>query len=210
MGRLLLVRHGETAWNAEGRLQGSEDISLSEEGRRQARLIGDRLADRSIDVAFSSDQSRARETAHHILEGLDVVLNPLPALRERSHGVFERLTVRERKDQYPEMFAASLVKNLDFAPDGGESFRGTNRRMAGWAHDFLQKHLKETVLVVGHGGSLRGAIIAWHGCPDESTWRFLLANRGLPLIDTYADTPLSRPFTHLPLLLRVTPASTFL
>ena len=197
MGRLLLVRHGETAWNAEGRLQGSEDICLSEKGRRQARLVGARLADTSLDVAYSSDQSRARETAQHILEGRDVVLNPIPELRERSHGVFEGLTVRERKDRYPEMFAASLVKDLDFAPDGGETFRGTNRRMAGWAHGFLQDHLKKTVLVVGHGGSLRGAIIAWMGFPDESTWRFLLANCGLSIIDTYADNAVLRLFNDI-------------
>ena len=194
MGRLLLVRHGETVWNAEGRLQGTEDISLSEEGRRQARLIGDRLADTSIDVAYSSDQSRAHETAQHILEGRDVVLNPIPELRERGHGLFEGLTVRERKERYPEMFAESLVKNLDFAPTGGETFRGTNRRMAGWANGFLQEHLKETVLVVGHGGSLRGAIIAWMGFPDESTWRFVLANCGLSIIDTYADNAVLRLF----------------
>ncbi len=194
MGKLLLVRHGETPWNAEGRLQGSEDVGLSEIGRRQARLIGDRLANTSIDIAYSSDQSRARETAQHILEGRDVVLNPIPELRERSHGVFEGLTVRERKDQYPEMFADSLVKNLDFAPAGGETFRGTNRRMAGWAHGFLQEHLKETVLVVGHGGSLRGAIIAWMGFADESTWRFMLANCGLSIIDTYADNAVLRLF----------------
>ena len=187
MGRLLLVRHGETSWNAEGRLQGSEDICLSEKGRRQARLIGDRLANTSIDVAYSSDQSRARETAQHILEGRDVALN----------GVFEGLTVRERKDRYPEMFAASLVKNLDFAPDGGETFRGTNRRMAGWAQGFLQDHLQKTVLVVGHGGSLRGAIIAWMGFPDESTWRFMLANCGLSIIDTYADNAVLRLFNDI-------------
>ena len=194
MGRLLLVRHGETAWNAEGRLQGSEDISLSEEGRRQARLIGDRLANTSIDVAYSSDQSRAHDTAQHILEGRDVALNPIPELRERSHGVFEGLTPSERKDRYPEMFADSLIKNLDFAPSGGETFRGTNRRMAGWAHGFLQDHLKETVLVVGHGGSLRGAIIAWMGFSDEATWRFVLANCGLSIIDTYADNAVLRLF----------------
>ena len=194
MGRLLLVRHGETVWNAEGRLQGTEDISLSEEGRRQARLIGDRLADTSIDVAYSSDQSRAHETAQHILEGRDVVLNPIPELRERGHGLFEGLTVRERKERYPELFADSLVKNLDFAPTGGETFRGTNRRMAGWAQGFLQEHLNETVLVVGHGGSLRGAIIAWMGFPDESTWRFILANCGLSIIDTYTDNAVLRLF----------------
>ena len=155
------------------------------------------MADTSIDVAFSSDQSRARETAQHILEGRDVVLNPIPELRERGHGVFEGLTVRERKDRYPKMFADSLVKNLDFAPDGGETFRVTNLRRAGWAHDFLQNHLKETVLVVGHGGSLRGAIIAWMGFPDESTWRFMLANCGLSIIDTYADNAVLRLFNDI-------------
>ena len=197
MGRLLLVRHGETPWNAEGRLQGSIDIGLSEKGRRQARMIGARLADTSIDVAYSSDQSRAHETAQHILEGRSVGLNPIPDLRERAHGVFEGLTVRERKDRYLEMFADSLVKNLDFAPTGGETFRGTNRRMAGWAPGFLQDHLKQTVLVVGHGGSLRAAIIAWMGFSDEATWRFILANCGLSIIDTYADNAVLRLFNDI-------------
>ena len=194
MGKLLLVRHGETAWNLDGRLQGTVDTPLSEIGHQQARMIAERLADTSIDVAYSSDQSRAHETAKHILEGRDVVLNPIPELRERGHGVFEGLTARERKTQYPEMFADSTVKNLDFAPTGGETFRGTNQRMAGWAHGFLQDHLKQTVLVVGHGGSLRGALIAWMGFSDEATWRFMIANCGLSIIDTYADNAVLRLF----------------
>ena len=197
MGRLLLVRHGETTWNAEGRLQGSVDTPLSEIGHRQARMIGDRLADTSIDIAYSSDQTRAHETAKHILDGRNVVLNPIPELRERGHGVFEGLTVRERKDRYPDMFADSTVKNLDFAPTGGETFRGTNLRMAAWAHGFLQEHLNETVLVVGHGGSLRGAIIAWMGFSDEATWRFVLANCGLSIIETYADNAVLRLFNDI-------------
>ena len=108
--------------------------------------------------------------------------------------MFEGLTARERKTQYPEMFADSTVKNLDFAPTGGETFRGTNQRMAGWAHGFLQDHLKQTVLVVGHGGSLRGALIAWMGFSDEATWRFMIANCGLSIIDTYADNAVLRLF----------------
>ena len=69
--------------------------------------------------------------------------------------------------------------------------------MAGWAQGFLQDHLQKTVLVVGHGGSLRGAIIAWMGFPDESTWRFMLANCGLSIIDTYADNAVLRLFNDI-------------
>ena len=192
MGRLLLVRHGVTPWNAENRLQGRTDIELSDKGRQQARLVGHRLTGTSIDLAYSSDQSRARETAQCILENRDVPLHAIRELRERSHGIFEGLTVEERQQRYPDMFNASLEKNLDFAPTGGETFRQTNRRMAAWATDFRDRHLDQTVLVVGHGGSLRAAIIAWMGFPDEATWRFVMANCSLTIIDTYPDNAVLR------------------
>ena len=192
MGRLLLVRHGETPWNLDGRLQGSTDVDLSDKGREQARLAGRRLSTTAIDVAYSSNQSRARETAEIILEGRDVPLHAIPELRERSHGVFEGLTAKERRERYPEMFAASVLNNLDFAPIGGETFRQTNRRMAAWAQDFQDAHMDETVLVVGHGGTLRAAILGWLDLPDHTTFRFVMANCGLSIIDTYPDNAVLR------------------
>ncbi len=69
MGTLLIVRHGETEWNAEGRIQGHTDIGLSERGEEQARSLGQRLADRQIDVAYSSDLKRTSETANLALDG---------------------------------------------------------------------------------------------------------------------------------------------
>ena len=192
MGRLLLVRHGETPWNLDGRLQGSTDIDLSEKGREQARLAGRRLSTTAIDLAYSSNQSRARETAEIILEGRDVPLHAIPELRERSHGVFEGLTAKERRQRYPDMFAASLLNNLDFAPTGGETFRQTNRRMAAWAQDFRDAHLDSTVLVVGHGGTLRAAILGWLDLPDHTTFRFIMANCSLSIIDTYPDNAVLR------------------
>ena len=192
MGRLLLVRHGETPWNLDGRLQGSTDVDLSEKGREQARLVGRRLSTTAIDLAYSSNQSRARETAEIILEGRDVPLHAIPELRERSHGVFEGLTAKERRQRYPEMFAASLLNNLDFAPTGGETFRQTNRRMAAWAQDFRDAHLDSTVLVVGHGGTLRAAILGWLDLPDHTTFRFIMANCSLSIIDTYPDNAVLR------------------
>ncbi len=192
MGRLLLVRHGETPWNLDGRLQGSTDVDISNKGREQARLAGRRLSTTAIDLAYSSDQSRARETAEIILEGRDVPLHAIPELRERSHGVFEGLTAKEREQRYPEMFAASVLNDLDFAPTGGETFRHTNRRMAAWAQDFQASHLDKTVLVVGHGGTLRAAILGWLDLPDHATFRFLMANCGLSIIDTYPDNAVLR------------------
>ncbi len=192
MGRLLLVRHGETPWNLDGRLQGSTDVDLSEKGREQARLVGRRLSTTAIDLAYSSNQSRARETAEIILEGRDVPLHAIPELRERSHGVFEGLTAKERRQRYPDLFAASLLNNLDFAPTGGETFRQTNRRMAAWAQDFRDAHLDSTVLVVGHGGTLRAAILGWLDLPNHTTFRFIMANCSLSIIDTYPDNAVLR------------------
>ena len=157
MGRLLIVRHGETPWNAEGRLQGHADIDLSEKGRQQAREVAKRLADTPIDVAYSSDLARAWHTAQIVLDQRDVPLNSNEGLRERFYGVFEGLTVEERQAQFPDEFAASLIKDLEFASPGGESALGTLRRMTGVIGEIKERHLNETVLIVGHGGSLRSA-----------------------------------------------------
>jgi broad specificity phosphatase PhoE len=187
MGRLLIVRHGETPWNAEGRLQGHADIDLSEKGRQQAREVAKRLADTPIDVAYSSDLARAWHTAQIVLDQRDVPLNSNEGLRERFYGVFEGLTVEERQAQFPDEFAASLIKDLEFASPGGESALGTLRRMTGVIGEIKERHLNETVLIVGHGGSLRSAIIALMELPPEATWRFVMANCSLTVIDTYPD-----------------------
>ena len=78
MGRFLIVRHGETVWNAEGRIQGHSDTKLSDHGVLQAQAVARRLADATIDAAYSSDLARASETANIILTGRDVALNQTP------------------------------------------------------------------------------------------------------------------------------------
>jgi broad specificity phosphatase PhoE len=192
MGRLVIVRHGETAWNAEGRIQGHSDIELSERGVLQARAVAKRLAGTHIDAAYSSDLVRASDTAKMILEDRDVALSQNHLLRERYYGVFEGLTVDERRDQFPAMFQASLVKDLDFAPTGGESSRQTLIRIGPFVTEIKARHLDETVLLVGHGGSLRAAILALMEFPAEATWRFVMGNCGLTIIDTYSDNAVFR------------------
>ena len=192
MGRLLIVRHGETPWNVEGRLQGHADIDLSEKGRQQARKVAQRLADTPIDIAYSSDLARAWHTAEIVLDQRDVPLKSTEGLRERYYGVFEGLTVEDRQAKFPDEFAASLIKDLDFAAPGGESARGTLERMTKVIGEIKERHLNETVLIVGHGGSLRSAVIALMELPPEATWRFIMGNCSLTVIDTYWDNAVLR------------------
>ena len=105
MGTLLIVRHGETEWNAVGRIQGHTDIGLSEKGAEQALALGERLDGLSIDAAYSSDLKRSSETAKIALGGREIVLNETPMLREYHKGAFEGLTLPEIKN--PEKIALS-------------------------------------------------------------------------------------------------------
>ena len=130
MGTLLIVRHGETEWNAEGRIQGHTDIGLSERGEEQARSLGQRLADRQIDVAYSSDLKRTSETAKLALDGRDITLNETPRLREYHKGIFEGMTLPEIQKEFPAEYPKYLEKDLSYAPEGGETTRDVSIRMA--------------------------------------------------------------------------------
>ena len=187
MGRWFIVRHGETEWNAQGRIQGHSDIGLSEKGQRQARLVARRLAGVAIDVAYSSDLRRCAETARRILGRRRASLHTTSQLREYHKGVFEGLTLEESRDRHPKLYAASLVNDLDFAPTGGESTRQTSVRVASCMGELRERHVDDNVLIVGHGGALRAAFVALMELPLEANWRFELANCGLSVVDVYAD-----------------------
>lgn len=141
MTTLLLVRHGETDWNAESRLQGHTDRPLSDYGRRQARRLADELADEPLDAIYASDLERARETAEIVGErlGLPVVLDP--DLREKDWGTWEGLTPVERD-------RVELV---------GESTEAHQERILFALARIAETHPGERVLVVTHGGSMRRA-----------------------------------------------------
>lgn len=187
MGQVYIVRHGETEWNAQGRIQGHSDIPLSDTGRSQAQSAARRLSRVPFSVAYSSDLMRTHETAQIILGDTGTPLHTTPQLREYNKGVFEGLTVAEYERQYPDQFQASLKNDLDFAPTGGETIRETSLRMAGFVDEMLQNHLEDTVLVVGHGGSLRSLIVALLALPLEANWKFVMGNCALSLVHTYPD-----------------------
>jgi broad specificity phosphatase PhoE len=140
MTTLLLVRHGETDWNAEGRLQGHTDRPLSDYGRRQAQQLAGELEDEELEAIYSSDLARARETAEIVGErlGLPVVLDP--DLREKDWGTWEGLNAVERD-------------RVEFV---GETTEAHQERMLRALRRIAERHPGDGgVLVVTHGGSMR-------------------------------------------------------
>ena len=139
MTTLLLVRHGETDWNAEGRLQGHTDRPLSEFGRRQAQGLAHELAAEDFDAIYASDLARARETAEIVGEHLRLPVILDPDLREKNWGTWEGLTSMER-------VGIELV---------GESTKEHSERMLRALGRIACQHPSSSVLVVTHGGSMR-------------------------------------------------------
>jgi len=133
--RLCVVRHGETDWNAGKRIQGHIDIPLSVVGHAQARATGNALKDESFAAIYSSDLTRARQTAeataHLAPHFAKVPLQALPELRERHYGVFEGLTYTEIATRYPEAYARHKAREPQFAPPGGESLAALAARLVG-------------------------------------------------------------------------------
>ena len=157
MATVLLVRHGETAWNRERRLQGWAPVGLSELGRRQARALGAALAaSHDVDGIVASDLRRTRETADLVAEAVDAPVRPDPGWRERDFGVLQGVTYDAFDAEHGAYsLAVSGEAAVDARPEGGESLADLRERVLG-AWDLLVADLggDETRVVVTHGGPL--------------------------------------------------------
>lgn len=143
MTTLLLARHGETDWNRELRIQGHSDVALNDVGRAQARALADELAGVELAAVYSSDLSRARETAKIAATGRGLPVLVDPDLRERDYGCWEGLTRSEIEARYG-----------SHAHHDGETDEEVRARMAGAVARIVAAHPGARVLVVSHGGAL--------------------------------------------------------
>jgi broad specificity phosphatase PhoE len=150
MARILLVRHGETDWNLSRRLQGHADLPLNETGRKQARALADELAEVELDAVYSSDLSRAFETARIVAEPRGLEVTALEELRERHFGSWEGLTDDEIQSRFPEVAEGVL--------GDGETREELDRRVFDVLQRIAREHSDGTVLVVSHGGPLRAVL----------------------------------------------------
>lgn len=152
--RLIAVRHGETAWNRDARIQGHTDIPLNERGLWQAERVGAAVAQEAVDAIYSSDLQRARLTAQSIARASGVALQLEPGLRERHFGELEGLTHDEIHTRWPEQARRWKQRDPAYGPVGGETLTEFYQRCVGNLTRLAQRHLGQTIVVVAHGGVL--------------------------------------------------------
>jgi len=187
--RFLMVRHGETAWNAEGRIQGHVDVDLTENGIAQARLAAQRLKAERIDVVYASDLRRASVTGEIIAEphGLEVITTPL--LREAFLGEWQGLTVREVAERFPEEFARYSQDPIANRPGGAERLEDVVARCARFLDEATAAYPRGCVAVAAHGGAIRGVLAAALGVGPEIYRHIRLDNGGLTILEIHRGQP---------------------
>jgi 2,3-bisphosphoglycerate-dependent phosphoglycerate mutase len=152
--RIIAVRHGETAWNVDTRIQGHLDQGLNERGRWQAQRAAAALAHEDIASVYSSDLARAWDTAQHIARPHALQPQAHPGLRERGFGELEGQTYAQIEQHWPAHALALRQRVPDFAPAGGESLLVFRERVTQTAQALAARHLGEQVVWVAHGGVL--------------------------------------------------------
>lgn len=188
--RILLIRHGQSQGNAEGRFGGHTATPLSVRGRRQAEATARALATEKISAIYSSDLPRAVETAMPLarMTGLDV--ERAEAFRERSVGVMEGLTFEEAAAQHPEQYAALIGRDFEHVILGGESYRQMLNRAANRLDRIIEQHCGQQIAIFSHTGTI--CILALHlmGALDAPTLRpvwISTSNCGITSISLRSD-----------------------
>ncbi len=188
--RLLLARHGQTAYNDHRRFTGWSDPPLTARGRAEARALGRRLRGLTIDQVYCSDLQRTVQTAQLALtgrEGIEPVADP--RLREAGFGAWEGLTFAEAQRHWPAAAQALIERSLDFCAPGGETIQQVRDRMRALLDDLHARHDGATVLLVSSGGPLQILVCDVFAIPVETHWRLRLANCALSRIDFFGDEP---------------------
>jgi probable phosphoglycerate mutase len=152
--RLVVIRHGETAWNAAQRLQGHQDIPLNALGRRQAAALGPALAGEGLVAVVASDLQRAWQTGSALAAALGLPLLAEPGLRERCFGMLEGLTHAEIEAQWPDEARRWRTREPGFAPAGGESLIAFQARCLATVQRLAAAHAGQAIALVCHGGVL--------------------------------------------------------
>jgi probable phosphoglycerate mutase len=152
--RIVAVRHGQTAWNVDKRIQGQIDVGLDATGQWQARRVAQSLCEERFDAIYASDLARACDTARAIAQAVGLDVRTDRGLRERSFGVFQGLTFAEIEQRFPEPARRWRQREAGFGPDGGESLERFCARAVGAVKALAARHRGQHIAVVTHGGVL--------------------------------------------------------
>lgn len=195
--RIVAIRHGETTWNAEKRIQGQLDTPLSALGRWQAKQAGLALADEEFHAFYASDLERAFHTAQAIAAHHRQPVQPHQGLRERHFGTFEGLTWDDIQARWPDQSLSWRQRDQWFTPGSGESLMQLRDRVLSTLNSIASQHMGQQILLAAHGGVMDVLYRAANGVSTEAprTWeignaainRLLWTPDGLTLLN-WSDT----------------------
>ena len=175
---IILIRHGETEWNSQQRMQGHSNSDLSSVGQVQIQALGQWMKNAPFDHIYSSDSLRAKQTAEAITQFSGHELKIDLRLREKNLGVFEGLTSEEARERHPEVFRLFKTAGSKYVIDEGESTQQLQDRALEIVEEIRIKHPEERLLLVTHGGFIRVVMKHSLGLSLETPTRFLIRNTG--------------------------------
>ena len=177
--RIIAIRHGETAWNVDTRIQGHLDIPLSANGRWQAKRLADALRDEPVKAIYASDLTRAWETAEYIGQAHRLAVIKEVGLRERDFGDFEGKTFAEIELLLPEQSQRWRKRDPEFYPSGGETLVTLRARVLEAAVRVAAQHPGEQIALVGHGGVMDVLYRAATGLDIQAPRTWTLSNAAI-------------------------------
>ena len=200
MTQLILVRHGQTEWNAGGRYQGQSDVALSELGRRQASLLAKRFPSQHLDAIYASDLVRARETAECVGKTFGVSVQPEKAFRELSFGDWEGLTYQEISSRWPEEAGKLFTAPDELSIPNGETFQELQKRALEKIAEICETHNNQTVGIFAHGAINKTILAGLMHIPLHYLWSLRQDNTAVNILrleDGYVTVELLNSTAHL-------------
>jgi broad specificity phosphatase PhoE len=166
---LYVTRHGETEWNVEKRMQGRKNSALTEKGVEQAKLLGERMKNITIDVIYSSPSERATHTAKLIKGDRSIAIIENEAFYEIHMGDWEGMTVSEIEEKYPQDFRLFWDAPHQFRPHSGETFQKAQTRVLNRLQTVLEKHKGQSILIVAHAVAAKYIVGHFENRPTEKS-----------------------------------------
>jgi probable phosphoglycerate mutase len=187
MTRLFIIRHGETLWNEERRAQGIQDIVLSEKGKIQAECFANRLKEENIDFIYSSDLSRAYETAKILGNKINKPVHVISDIREMNFGKWEGLTIDDIKLKYQDTY--NIWRNTPHIAQipGAETMLQVQERAMKGVYNIIKKHPNKNIVLVSHGVAIKTIIFGLLDIDLSNYKKIRQDNTAINIIDFKED-----------------------
>ncbi len=186
--KLLLTRHGQTDWNIAGRYQGQSDVPLNQTGQTQAAQIAKRLSTEKIHAIYTSDLSRAANTAQAIADFHQLEIKKDSRLRELSFGDWEGMTYKEMSAHSPDLFQKWMTDSMNISTPNGETLAQLAARVKSVFDEIKDGHKDQTVLVVSHSGAIQSLLAVTLGVDLNRYWQFRVSQASLSELIVLEDT----------------------